>query len=72
MRGYRRLLELPGDGRPRRVPRDPDPLRAERGGGLVELDAPVRELPNATPFLFDEPALERAARRVEELVAVRL
>ena len=31
------------------------------------LDRPVHDVPNATPYLFDAPALERAAARIEEL-----
>ena len=31
------------------------------------LDAPVHDVPNATPFLFDEHALARAADRIEQL-----
>ena len=36
-------------------------------GGSDQLDAPVRDLPNAVPFLFSEEALARAAARIEEL-----
>jgi broad specificity phosphatase PhoE len=35
--------------------------------GSAELDGPVHALPNATPFLFDEHALSRAADRIGEL-----
>jgi broad specificity phosphatase PhoE len=34
-----------------------------------ELDGPVHAIPNATPFLFDDEALERAAQRVERLAS---
>jgi broad specificity phosphatase PhoE len=46
------------------------PLRyaLNAAGGSDDLDGPVHELLNATPYLFDEPALERAAARIEELV----
>jgi broad specificity phosphatase PhoE len=37
--------------------------------GSAELDGPAHEIPNATPFLFDEQALEHAASRIEELAA---
>ena len=40
-------------------------LNAAAGSG--ELDGPVHALPNATPFMFDRPALERAAERIEML-----
>jgi probable phosphoglycerate mutase len=35
--------------------------------GSSELDGPVHEIPNATPYLFDENALARAARRLAEI-----
>lgn len=35
--------------------------------GSAELDAPVHDVANATPYLFDEPALRRAAARLVEL-----
>jgi broad specificity phosphatase PhoE len=46
------------------------PLRyaLNAAGGSDDFDGPVHELRNATPYLFDEPALERAAARIEELV----
>jgi broad specificity phosphatase PhoE len=37
--------------------------------GSDDLDSPVHDVPNATPFLFDEAALGRAADRVELLSA---
>jgi broad specificity phosphatase PhoE len=36
--------------------------------GSDDLDGPEHAIANATPFLFDEHALERAADRIEELV----
>ena len=49
------------------------PLRyaLNAAGGSDNLDGPVHELRNATPYLFDEPTLERAAARIEELVCGR-
>jgi broad specificity phosphatase PhoE len=35
--------------------------------GSDELDGPVHEIPNATPYLFDEHALARAAQRIREI-----
>jgi len=35
--------------------------------GSSELDAPEHTIPNATPYLFDEAALVRAADRIREL-----
>ena len=45
------------------------PIRYALNGaaGSDDLDGPVHALPNASPFLFDEDALERAAARIEEL-----
>jgi broad specificity phosphatase PhoE len=39
--------------------------------GSDELDGPEHVIPNATPYLFDERALERAADRVERLARTR-
>ena len=36
--------------------------------GSDDLDGPTHDIRNAAPYLFDEDALERAARRIEELV----
>jgi broad specificity phosphatase PhoE len=36
-------------------------------GGSDELDAPEHQIPNATPYLFDDAALELAANRIDEI-----
>jgi broad specificity phosphatase PhoE len=36
--------------------------------GSDDLDGPEHAIPNATPYLFDEVSLERAAARIEQLV----
>ncbi len=36
-------------------------------GGSDELDGPMHEIANATPYVFDEPRLERAVARIREL-----
>ena len=36
-------------------------------GGSGELDGPAHDIANATPFLFDEDALRRAAAGIERL-----
>jgi probable phosphoglycerate mutase len=36
--------------------------------GSDDLDGPEHLIPNATPYLFDEAALERAAARIEQLL----
>jgi probable phosphoglycerate mutase len=40
-------------------------------GGSDDLDGPEHGIPNATPFLFDELALERAAARIDDLLSSR-
>ena len=40
-------------------------LNAAAGSG--DLDGPAHEIPNATPFLFDQRSLARAAERMDEL-----
>jgi broad specificity phosphatase PhoE len=37
--------------------------------GSEDLDGPVRQLANATPYLFDEAALGRAVQQIEHLTA---
>jgi broad specificity phosphatase PhoE len=46
------------------------PLRyaLNAAAGSAELDGPARLIANATPYLFDERSLERAAARIESLV----
>jgi broad specificity phosphatase PhoE len=48
------------------------PIRYALNGaaGASDLDAPVHDVPNATPFLFDDAALVRAADRIEQLSRV--
>ena len=40
-------------------------------GGSDDVDGPVHDIPNATPFLFDEDALARAAQQLRTLVRAR-
>ncbi|HEY3105295.1 MAG TPA: histidine phosphatase family protein [Gaiellaceae bacterium] len=46
------------------------PIRYALNGAMVSdsLDAPAHEVPNATPYLFDEQGLERAIAGIERLV----
>jgi broad specificity phosphatase PhoE len=37
-------------------------------GGSDDLDAPEHLIPNATPYLFDDASLDRAAARIEQLL----
>jgi broad specificity phosphatase PhoE len=48
------------------------PLRYALNGaaGSDSLEAPTHAVPNAMPFLFDRPALERAAGAIERLASV--
>jgi broad specificity phosphatase PhoE len=39
--------------------------------GSDDLDGPEHAIPNATPYLFDDAALERAAARIEEITRSR-
>ena len=39
--------------------------------GSSELDGPLHDVANAQPYLFDETALTRAARRIDELAGTR-
>ena len=68
-RGFRALLERPEE-RVLVVCHE-IPLRyaLNAAGGSDELDGPVHELRNATPYVFDEPALERAAAHIDALAA---
>lgn len=65
--GFRKLLERPPGSV--LVVCHEIPLRYALNGvaGSSELDGPVHAIPNATPFLFDEDALARAAARIVEL-----
>jgi len=38
--------------------------------GSDELDRPVHDVANATPYLFDDAALLRAADRIDELAGI--
>jgi len=64
-RGFRAVLSLPAE-RVLVVCHE-IPLRyaLNAAAGSDDLDGPVHELRNATPYLFDEPALERAVSGIE-------
>ena len=65
--GLRRLLDEPSD--TVLLVCHEIPLRYALNGaaGSEELDGPVHQLRNATPYLFDESAVRRAADRLVEL-----
>jgi len=66
-RAFRRLIER--DERCVLVVCHEIPIRyaLNAAAGSDDLDAPEHSLPNATPYLFDDAALARAAQRIEEL-----
>jgi probable phosphoglycerate mutase len=68
-RAFRRLLARPE--RSILVLCHEIPLRyaINAADGSDELDGPTHQLANATPYLFDEAALERAAAQIERLTA---
>ena len=67
--GYRRLLAR--DETPVLVVCHEIPLRyaLNAAAGSDELDGPIHDLRNATPYLFGDEALERAVLRIEELAS---
>ena len=67
--GFRRLLERPEQRL--LVVCHEIPLRyaLNAAGGSDQLDGPVHELRNATPYVFDEAALVRAADHIAALVS---
>jgi probable phosphoglycerate mutase len=69
-RGYRRLLERPEQ--VMLVVGHEIALRyaLNAAAGSDDLDAPEHAIPNATPYLFDDTALARAAARIDSLVRV--
>jgi broad specificity phosphatase PhoE len=69
--GFRRLLERPEQRM--LVVCHEIPLRyaLNAAGDSDDLDGPVHQLRNATPHLFDETSLARAAARIDELVCGR-
>jgi broad specificity phosphatase PhoE len=64
-RGYRALLALPYECVVVVCHEIPVRYALNAAGDSDDLDAPVHDVPNATPMLFDEPALARAAERIE-------
>ena len=67
-RAFRRLLERP-ESRILVVAHEiPVRYALNAAAGSDELDAPVHDVANATPYLFDAASLERAAARIEALV----
>jgi broad specificity phosphatase PhoE len=65
--GFRRLLERPEERVLVVCHEIPVRYALNAAGGSEELDGPVHELRNATPYLFEEEALRRAAAGIERL-----
>jgi broad specificity phosphatase PhoE len=67
-RGFRRLVAPAGGGTTLVVCHEiPIRYALNAAGGSDDLDRPVHEIPNATPFLFTAEALERATARIQAL-----
>jgi probable phosphoglycerate mutase len=66
-RGYRTLLDRPEPNVLLLCHEIPLRYALNAAAGSDELDGPVRQLRNATPYLFDEAAVARAAERMEKL-----
>jgi len=64
---FRRLLERPDPAVLIVCHEIPIRYALNAAGGSDDLDGPAHQIPNATPYLFDEQALSTAARRIDEL-----
>jgi broad specificity phosphatase PhoE len=68
VRAFRRLLERP-ESRVLVVAHEiPVRYALNAAAGSDVLDGPTHDVPNATPYLFHDESLERAAGRIESLV----
>ena len=65
--GFRRLLARPEETVLVVCHEIPIRYALNTAGGSDDLDGPVHALPNATPFLFDDDALARAAAGIDAL-----
>jgi broad specificity phosphatase PhoE len=68
-RAFARLLERPETTMLVACHEIPVRYALNAAGGSSDLDGPAHVIPNATPYLFDEPALRRAAAHIVELLA---
>ena len=67
-RGLRAPARAPGAADPRRLPRDPRPLRDQRRGRLGRRSTrPAHGIGNCIPHLFDEDGLARAVTGIRRL-----
>lgn len=67
-RAFRRLLERKEEATLVVCHEIPVRYALNAAAGSDDLDAPESLIPNATPYLFDATALERAAARIESLL----
>jgi probable phosphoglycerate mutase len=67
VRGFRRILERPEQTILVVCHEIPIRYALNAAAGSDELDGPEHAIPNATPYLFDADALERAAQQIERL-----
>jgi broad specificity phosphatase PhoE len=68
-KAYRRLLERPYECVLVVCHEIPIRYALNAVGESNDLDRPVHAIPNASPFLFDEPALAKAAAEIERLAS---
>ena len=66
-RAFRRLVERPEQCVLVVCHEIPIRYALNAAAGSDDLDAPEHSLPNATPYLFDDAALARAAQRIDEV-----
>jgi broad specificity phosphatase PhoE len=67
-RAFRRLLERPEESILVVCHEIAVRYALNAAAGSSDLDAPEHQIPNATPYLFDAGALERAAAHIEQLL----
>jgi broad specificity phosphatase PhoE len=70
-RAFRGLVEGPGEAVLVVCHEIPVRYALNAASGSHELDGPEHAVPNATPYLFDARALERAAYRIDEITRWR-
>ena len=68
---FRRLLEQPAQAVLVVCHEIPVRYALNAAAGSDELDGPAHLIPNATPYLFDDEALERAAASIEQITRSR-
>ncbi|HEY2372718.1 MAG TPA: histidine phosphatase family protein [Gaiellaceae bacterium] len=68
-RAFARLLERPVTTMLVACHEIPVRYALNAAAGSRDLDGPAHLIPNATPYLFDEPALQRAVEHIDALLA---